>query len=85
MSAITATRINRRADGDYFPVAKRESDMTSGKANKAAGPSRAALTAKLLLLFACLSLTLGFIATHAGLLPGGMTPIDPIVAWATTN
>lgn len=59
--------------------------MTNERPRNAPDPSIAGLTAKLLLLFVCVSLALGYVATHTGLLPDGMTPLDPIVAWATTN
>jgi hypothetical protein len=87
MNEITAAWINRDESAVYFRFVKfsKERDMTNEKPRNAADPSIAVITAKLLLLFVCVSLALGFVATRTGLLPDGMTPLDPIVAWATTN
>jgi hypothetical protein len=60
-------------------------EMTNEKQNKTPEPSVAGLTAALVLFFVTMSLAMGFITIHVGLLPNGLNAIDPIVAWATAD
>ena len=59
--------------------------MTNWNQRNARQPSTTSLTAALLLFFVTLSLTVGWLSSHAGLLRDNTSSLDAIAIWATTD
>ena len=59
--------------------------MTNWIRRNAPQPSTTRLTAALLLFFVTLSLTIGWLSSHAGLLRDNTSSLEAIAIWATTD